>query len=180
MKNIYALLILTSLFLSCTQEAKEEVFENPEENNFPDSWTGKYEGELLVTTHGETTDTSTMMLQMYRLDMNRTAFQIKYKSDSSVRDYELAPGKTPNHFVLDEKNSILIDYYYQNNELTSRFSVDDNMIDINLRKQGDSITATTRVIPLNFNRETGDSVQWKIMRYKERAVQRAVLHKVNP
>lgn len=174
--NFKITLLATFLFLfSCSSNNKEEIFSNLENSVFPDSWTGEYEGNLYINKNGLAMDTNVMKLKVHRIDINRTAFHIKYQSDSNWREYEIKPGKTNSHWIMDEKNSILLDHYFQNNEFSSVFSVNESMLKANYRKQGDTITSTITTYPLQYVKETGDSVPYIIKSYKEQLVQRAVL-----
>lgn len=166
------------MVLSCNNTVKEKPITNPENEQFPDSWKGTYKGELFITKNGTQTDTNFMTLKIFRLDMERTAFHIKYDSDSSWREYEIKEGKAINHWILDEKNSILLDHYIQNNEFTSIYSVNDFMLKANYKKIGDSIISTITTYPLRFAKITGDSTPYKIKSFKEQQVQRAVLKRM--
>jgi hypothetical protein len=174
--NFKITLLATILLLSsCSRNSKEEVPSNTENSVFPDSWTGEYEGGLYINKNGLAMDTNFMKMRIHRLDINRTAFHIKYQSDSNWREYEIKPGKTNSHWIMDEKNSILLDHYFQNNEFSSVFSVNESMLKANYRKQGDTIISTITTYPLQYVKETGDSVTYTIKSYKEQLVQRAVL-----
>ena len=167
------------MIAACNKTSKKEVVINAENNLFPDSWNGNYSGQLFVTKNGSPMDTNFMQLRIFRIDMERTAFFIKYDSDSSWREYEIKEGKYNGHWVMDEQNSIFLDHYFQNNELSSTFSVNESLLRANYRKEGQEIISTITTYPLQFTKETGDSVPYKIMTYKEKLVQRAVLKKVN-
>ena len=176
-KRIALFLLFGLLIISCNKTQKEEPMFNSENSIFPDSWNGDYSGILYVTKNGKSMDSNFMQLRIYRLDMERTAFYIKYQSDSNWREYEIKEGKTNSHWIMDEKNSILLDHYFQNEELSSIFSVNESLLKANYRKDGDEIVSTITTYPMQFTKETGDSVSYKIKTYKEQLVQRAILKK---
>lgn len=175
------LYILLSLgIISCTTPMKkvDEEISNPEEAIFPDSWSGVYHGELLLYKNGIITDTNTMTLKIYRIDIESMAFHIHYGKDSFTKEYSIKPGKAVNQWILDEDNSILLDHYFQEDELSCTFSVNESLLHATYRKEGDSIISTIRTFPMQYVRKTGDSVPYKIRSYREQIVQRAVLKNI--
>ncbi|MCC7521884.1 MAG: hypothetical protein IT220_09650 [Flavobacteriaceae bacterium] len=113
------------------------------QNNFPKSWVGSYRGQL----HLYTIDSIAMRVDM-KLDivqtMNDSIFQWKmtyiFNGNEDVRDYQLKlVDASKGHYIVDERNSILIDTYYRNGVLTSFFEVEKSFIISEYTKIGEEI-----------------------------------------
>ena len=116
-------LFISFLFLSVS------VFS---QSSFPESWLGKYEGNLEIYS----VDSIAMNLKM-NLDIIKTekdsVFQwvitYDFKGKEDIRSYELiVVDKQKGHYQIDEKNSIVIDAYFRNEIFTSFFSVSEVFI----------------------------------------------------
>lgn len=109
------------------------IFTSHAQESFPESWLGKYQGDLMI--YG--VDSVKMKINM-KLDIVKTAndsiydwtITYNFKGSNDVRAYSLVVvDKEKGHYVIDEKNSILIDSYLSNNTvLTSFFKVMESYI----------------------------------------------------
>lgn len=178
MRNLMYFFLCLIAF-SCVPKPQNEVDSNPEESIFPDSWSGVYQGELLLYRNGIVSDTNTMELKVYRINIDSMAFHIKYGTDSFAKEYTIFPGKADNQWIMDEHNSILLDHYYLEDELSCTFSVNESLLHATYRKEGKSIVSTIRTFPMKYIRITGDTVPYDIKSYREQIVQKAVLRKIN-
>jgi hypothetical protein len=173
--------LLVILLTACGEEVQEnnEEFSNTE---FPDTWAGSWKGDLVLTKNGLPTSNIKMELNIQRIDMETTTWQIVY--DSIPRDYELKVARGIGHYVIDEKNSVFLDGYFENNEFNSVFSVNDVVLVTNYNMLGDSMIFTIRTYPQSLTAVTGEELEQadtanpiSIKSYRERIVQRAVLYR---
>lgn len=174
-KNFIFHLFLIVLISSCAEQ--KPVEENLTNGEFPDSWAGSWKGEMVLTKNGFSTDTLNMALNIQRLDMQRTTWQIVY--DTIPRNYELITARGIGHFQIDEGNSVFLDGYYANDEFSSVFSVNDVLLVTNYAIKGDSMIFTIRTYPQRLTSITGKDVETvdSIKSFREQVVQRAVLRR---
>ncbi len=113
------------------------------QNKFPESWTGAYEGKLNIYS----VDSIAMQVDM-KLEIAQTTNDSIYhwkmtylfKGNEDVRDYQLKlVDASKGHYIVDERNSILIDTYYRNGVLTSFFEVEKSFIISEYTKIGEEI-----------------------------------------
>lgn len=113
------------------------------QSNFPTSWQGTYKGDLNIYT----TDSVAMKVQMH-LEIAPTEkdsvfiWKMTYifNGNEDVRDYQLKlVDASKGHYIVDERNSILIDTYYRNGVLTSFFEVEKSFIISEYTKIGEEI-----------------------------------------
>lgn len=113
------------------------------QKNFPKSWEGSYKGKLQIYT----LDSIAMQVEM-KLEIaqttNDTLFQWKmtyiFNGNEDVRDYQLkVVDASKGHYIVDERNSIMIDAYYKNGVLTSFFEVEKSFIISEYSKIGEEI-----------------------------------------
>lgn len=166
-----AALLTTSSFVRAEQHAERDAF--------PASWQGHWVGPCVATTRaGKKTD-FTMELRIEPVpESERWTWEIVYAAEQrQVRPYELVPvDGEPGRYVIDEKNSILIDAYFLNDVVHSRFWVSEAVIDVQYEKRGDRIAATLVTYGAKPVRVSGgeDRVP-PVASYGLRAVQRAVM-----
>jgi len=117
---------------------------------FPASWEGAWKGPCITVRKGKTPLRFPMELHVARREGKPGwTWRIVYGEGAKrqVRPYELVPVEgEPNHFVIDEKNSILIDAYFQDDTLRSRFRVADSSLEVTYARKGDTtldVTITT-------------------------------------
>ena len=94
-----------------------------------------------------------------------------------VRPYELLPVEgEPGHYRIDEKNSIVIDAYFENDTLHSRFAVAGNVIEARYARDGDRMAVTLTTFGASPASTTGGEGKIpKVESYPLRAVQRGTL-----
>ncbi|MHC4940134.1 MAG: hypothetical protein ACYTHK_14285 [Planctomycetota bacterium] len=141
---------------------------------FPKSWEGTWKGPCVVVRDNKIAHRFPMELHVQPLD-GRWTWTIVYGEQK--RPYELLPveGK-PNEFVIDEKNSILIDAYFENDRLHSRFAVMDSAIDVVYARRGDEMDVTLTTFSVKPVRISGGEGKVpKVTSHQLRAVQRGTL-----
>jgi len=120
-------LMIISVFTANGQEIKSN-----QHRSFPDEWLGVWEGTLHIYKHQKILQSIPMSLENLRTD-SADIFQwvIIYGEDkvNGKRDYILKTiDKAKGHYVVDEKNGILIDAYLFENKLISNFEVMGNQL----------------------------------------------------
>ena len=170
------LLILLLLLVPTSLAAEDE----PSTPSFPASWHGNWTGPSAVVRGGETVMEFPMELHVAPLESGAGhKWQIVYGEDErrQVRPYELLPVDAGRgHYRIDEKNSIEIDAYFENERLRSRFWVADNVIEATYERDGDAMTVTLTTFGAKPLRMTGgrDKVP-AVGSYALKSVQRATL-----
>ena len=108
---------------------------------FPDEWLGVWEGTLHIYNHQNILQSIPMSLENLRTD-SADIFQwvIIYGEDKikGKRDYILK-NKSKGHYVVDEKNGILLDAYVMENKLISHFEVMGNQLTSIYERQEDKM-----------------------------------------
>ena len=128
--------ILAFIIISCSLGNAQQTF--------PDSWLGKYKGDLMI--YG--VDSVKMKVEM-NLDILETAIDSIYdwtltydlNGKKDVRAYSLkVVDKQKGHYWIDERNSIIIDgYLHNNNVFTSFFKVSNSYIVATYTKKENSL-----------------------------------------
>ena len=94
--------------------------------NFPNIWSGTYQGTLDIYTDKGLQQSVAMELEI-----------------AGRRSYELITiDSEKGHYQIDEKNSIILDAYLRGNIFVSRFSVMGNLLDCTYEKLEDEIIFT--------------------------------------
>lgn len=114
--------------------------------NFPQNWEGRYIGMLQIFKAGQSKAARKiemeLIIKQISLDSNRYEWQIIYGTDKvkGLREYELiVKNRDKGLYIIDERNSILLDAFLVNGKLISRFSVAGNLITATYEKEGDYI-----------------------------------------
>lgn len=99
------------------------------EQTFPDSWVGTWRGKLNIVGGSYDGQVVDMSLQIAPLpDTPRYTWTIRY-GEEPARQYELLPvDAAQGHWVVDEKNGILIDSYLMDGVFLSQFDVYTNRV----------------------------------------------------
>jgi hypothetical protein len=116
-------LLLITLFISFLSQSQV--------NTFPQSWAGGWKGELLWYKTGQAKPQKVVMeLRISSIDSARWNWQLVYgKETEDNRPYQLIKKDTTGvHWVIDEKNGIIIDQYWVGNKLSGAFTVMNNTI----------------------------------------------------
>ncbi len=100
------------------------------QTSFPQSFIGNWKGTLTWTVPGKAPQTFTMRLNVQPADSGRYTWQIIYGDDrKDNRPYLLIPVDTAKgHWVVDERNSIILDSYWIANRFTGVFAVGGSTI----------------------------------------------------
>ena len=98
---------------------------------FPKSWEGNYKGELQI--FGVDSVRMKLMMKLDILQKSDSVYQFKiiydFKGKEDKRDYELKIVDAKiGKYVIDEKNTIVIDAFFKMDILTSFFKVMDSYI----------------------------------------------------
>ena len=158
------------------------------QQSFPESWVGKYKGDLMI--YG--VDSARMKINM-ELDILKTAKDSIYdwtliydmNGKKDVRAYSLKViDKQKGHYQIDEQNSIVIDgYLHNNNVFTSFFKVSNNYIIATYTKKEDSllfeiIAGDGEALTITGNTKQGEEEIPEVISYVVNGRQYAVLNKV--
>lgn len=119
------LLLCVSLYAQQPASKKQETTVS-----FPQSFIGNWKGTLTWSVAGKTPQTFTMRLNVQPADSGRYTWQIIYGDDQKDnRPYLLIPVDTAKgHWVVDERNSIILDSYWIANRFTGVFAVGGSTI----------------------------------------------------
>ena len=147
MLRYFTVLICLLVMLSCKVTKKDSLglisenlkttnISNPEYSklnlNFPDDWLGFWEGDLHIYDEMGLQQSLPMSLDNSITGVKgQFTWAIIYGTDSIAgrRDYLLKEvDKNKGHYMVDEKNGILLDAYLIDNELVSVFEVMGNSL----------------------------------------------------
>ena len=172
--------ILTVLILLVLVPSSIRAEEEPPPKGFPATWAGAWKGPCVVIRDGETAVEFPMELHIAPIDGSANwTWRVVYGDGEKrqVRPYELHPveGKQ-GHYVIDEKNSILIDSYFENDRLHSRFWVADNVIQAVYTRHGNKLETTLTTYGAKPARMSGGEGRAPpVASYALKAVQRGTL-----
>lgn len=157
----------TSLLVAClfilNVSAQKPINENPSvsllnSSAFPQSFIGNWKGKLQWMVAGKPTQTFTMQLSIQPADsVGQYTWQIRY-GDSSAdnRPYLLKPVDTAKgHWVIDERDGILLDSYVHGNSIHGAFTVQGNTIVDNYRVEGNQLFVEFFTIKLANKKTSG-------------------------
>ena len=156
--------------------------------SFPESWAGKYQGDLMI--YG--VDSVRMKVDM-KLEILKTVKDSNYdwtltydmNGKKDIRAYSLkVVDHQKGHYQIDERNSIIIDgYLHNNNVFTSFFKVSNSYIVATYTKKDDSllfeiISGDGEVLTITGNTKQGEEQIPEVFSYLVNGRQKAVLNKV--
>ena len=132
----------------------------PAHPGLPADWHGRWTGTLKITSAaGEAKETPMEMVIGPLKDSKNYRWKIVY-GKGPVRDYELVPQEKAGHFVIDEKNGLLIDAWLVGSTVHSFFQVADSLIPVRYELAGDalrfSLTQSTTKDPRTTKLTRGD------------------------
>lgn len=167
------------LIASTSSQAQEtKVYE------WPADWLGTWEGTMEIRTVGKTDiQRYPMKLQIAATDTaGRWQWTLTYGEGekADVRPYVLiAQDSTHSHFIVDERNSILLDQYLIGNHFVSRFSVNSSLLIMDIRNEGDHLVSHITHGSTKDLRISGEELEEidEVAAYPIRGMQRAILHK---
>ena len=111
----------------------------PAHPGLPADWHGRWTGTLKIASlAGDAKVTPMEMVIEPRKDSKNYRWRIVY-GKGPAREYELVPQETAGHFVIDEKNGLLIDAWLVGSTVYSQFQVGDSLIPVRYERAGDSL-----------------------------------------
>jgi hypothetical protein len=155
---------------------------------FPESWVGKYQGDLMI--YG--VDSVRMKVDM-KLEISKTAKDSIYdwtltydmNGKKDVRAYSLkVVDHQKGYYQIDERNSIILDgYLHNNNVFTSFFKVSNSYIIATYTKKEDLlffeiIAGDGEAVTISGNTNQGEEEIPEVSSYLVNGRQKAVLQKV--
>ena len=158
------------------------------QGSFPESWVGKYQGDLMI--YG--VDSVRMKVDM-KLEILKTAkdsiydWTLRYDLDGKkdVRAYSLkVVDHQKGHYLIDERNSVIIEgYLHNNNVFTSFFNVSNTYIIATYTKKRDSlffeiIAGDREAVTITGKTKKGEEEIPEVISYLVNGRQKAVLNKV--
>jgi len=129
---------------------------------FPKDWLGYWSGELKIYDSNGLKQKVSMSLDLAKTDnLGIYTWAIMYGSDSTAqrREYELKeidPSK--GHYLIDEKNGILLDAYHIHNELISVFEVMGNSLITSYAIKNQELIFSVKMFPSKEIRVSGDTI----------------------
>lgn len=137
------------LIFSCASCITNKTFDQEKETerinniNFPDDWTGRWQGDLMIYSGLGLQDQLKMELIIEPIEASKKyTFTIVYDTglDLSKREYELiVVDKDQGLFIVDEKNTIMIESYFMGGKWFQRFEVAGSMLICTIEQQGKNL-----------------------------------------
>ena len=181
--SIFRLFFVVLILYSCNVSksiSKVDSFQ------FPQSWEGKWKGDLEIFSGKGKKQTLEMELHILPIDsIGAWSWTIIYGTDKEKgkRSYILKPKDVENGiYAVDEQNSIVLDAYLLDKKLVERFEVMNNLLITSTELRGDVLVWEILVGSLNNLSVTGDTIVGKdtipqVKGYPVTILQRAYLKK---
>ena len=151
--------------LSIANSKKDQVSKDMSSTKqyvFPDDWLGYWSGDLNIYNSKGLKQTVPMSLDLAETDTLGTyTWAIIYGQDSTAqrRDYQLKEIDTSmGHYLIDEKNGILLDAYHIHNELSSVFEVMGNTLLTSYKLEHGEMVFSVKLFPSEEVRISGDTI----------------------
>jgi len=127
---------------------------------FPQGWTGDWEGQLFVQQGNDTLQQTTIRLGIHPLDSGRYTWAISYgKQQQDNRPYTLIPrDKARGLWDIDEHNGIVLGAVLHGEVLYSHFTVMGNRLTTRDELIGDTLYHEIIAGPSAATLATGDTV----------------------
>ena len=160
----------------------------PDSEVFPDDWLGYWEGEVEIHDVNGMKQKIPIALDHQKTDTLGTyLWAIIYGEDpiAGRRQYYLKEiPNDPGHYIVDEKNTIILDHYFINGHLYSQFEVMGTHITSIMYKDGDAIHFDIISSDFEAVRITGDSMYLEekipeVKSFKTKRLQTSILRKKN-
>ncbi len=129
-------------------------------HQFPKDYYGQWEGALQIFKGEEVVRTLPMMLDIHPVSEGRDAWKIVYyvDRDSVVKDYELITDDSiPGHYLIDEKNTILLDGYVHGGVFIQQFEVSGSLLTVRVQRRGSFLEFEISAGPSMPIRKSGDT-----------------------
>lgn len=178
MRSGRALLLVTT-FATAACAAPHRTAPAPADSVFPASWQGAWSGTCTLIADGEVTDSFSMQLQVRPAPEGEDwTWTMTYGEGEGrqVRDYRLrrASDGGAHAFVIDERDGIVLDAFFADGALHSRFTVESNAIDSTYLRLGDQLLVMLANYAADPAGETGDGA---VANYRLKSVQRGWLRR---
>lgn len=173
----YSFLIWVTLFIGQISFAQSSAF--------PDSWLGNWKGEMIWVRGGKTDTTRVpVQLKIHPADSANTyTWQIIYgATGKDNRPYLLKPmDPAKGHWVVDEKNGILLDQFLIGNRLCGAFTVQQTTIINQYWMEGNLLMFEFLSVGANALRRSGNGTDDSplVSSYKVASYQKAELRREN-
>jgi hypothetical protein len=151
-------LLLSCFFISCGINSNTLV---PSQEKFPESHTGHWKGDLEIIQNRQVTHKIIMTLDIGRQSKDTFDWIITYDDGitKDIRAYSLVViNKDKGQYIIDENNGILLKAQMSNNDLTSVFSVMNNLLRVSYRISTEEIDFSIDVVNVEPQEITGDSI----------------------
>ncbi len=105
--------------------------------HFPEDYCGIWSGPLHVYKDRQKVRSFPMKLDIHKQEEGKYGWKLIYyvQSDSVVKDYVLIRNDSiPGHYVIDEKNGILLDGYAHGGIFVQRFEVGGSLLSVRLER----------------------------------------------
>jgi hypothetical protein len=158
------LFLLLALVLSSTSAYAEPI---------PASWHGTWKGILEYRLGGQPAVRSSMTLIIEPVSSDTLRWAIQYEGQP-VRDYAMKH-QQGGHYIVDEKNGILIDHVFVDGVLYSQFEVMGRRFTIEHRLVEGKIVESGNTFQIEGARESGGQTVPEVRSYPLVSYQRAVL-----
>lgn len=151
--------------------------------SFPQSFTGVWKGKLQWMVSGKAAQTFTMQLRIQPADTaGQYTWQIIYGDDNKDnRPYVLKPvDTTKGHWIVDERDGIILDSYVHGNALHGAFTVLGNTIVDNYKVEDNKMYVEFFSIRLAEKKQSGKGTEETpfVESYRISSYQSGVLRKV--
>lgn len=148
-------------------------------SEIPESWHGHWSGPLIYVTTDGSSKTLTMDLVIRAEPVQgRLDWTIRYEGQPARRYEMILLNAQRGHYLLDERNGILIDHFFLDGTLHSEFEVSGNRISTTLKMRDGKLVQemSTYAAYRNVRRSGGGPVP-VVSAYQLLSSQRAVLEK---
>jgi hypothetical protein len=191
MKANKIILFVTLLLIVCHSNAQRKTTKYATatkadvkcSNSFPACFIGNWKGKLQWMVAGKATQTFTMRLRIQPTDSaNQYTWQIIYgDAGKDNRPYILKPIDTAKgHWVVDERDGIMLDSYVHGNSLHGAFTVQGNTIVDNYTIENGKMRVEFFSIKLGDKKQSGKGTEETpfVDSYKISSYQTGVLTRV--
>lgn len=153
--------------------------------SFPDSWIGKWKGKMEIITPKGTMQTVPMELHISKGDSvdkwNWTIVYVAKKDSPDVRKYVIiSKDKSKGHYIMDERNGILMDSYFIGGEFFCDFEVEGTRLLTVDRMEGKRLISTIIYGPIEAIATTGgtDKDTPPVKSFAIKGIQRCVMKRM--
>lgn len=126
-------------------------------STFPENWKGNWNGQCTLVKNGKNL-LFTMKLHI-KPELKDSIYQFHIQYDQQpVREYKLIKGRTPDEWLTDEQNSIVLKGYFHNGHLVEFFQVDSTLIRSDFHRHKNKMEVLMESYHLRDIKKTGLSL----------------------